>query len=82
MITEADILSQVIEHGRPGFTPEAVRAILALRFNPAATKRMNDLAEKNRTVALAEEEQAELEKYLRVGNFLNLVQAHARLTVA
>ena len=43
---------------------------------------MNELAEKNRQGTLTESEAAEMEKYLRVGNFLNLMQAKARLTLA
>jgi len=42
---------------------------------------MNDLAERNRQGTLTEAERQEMEKYLRVGNFLNLMQAKARLAL-
>ncbi len=80
-ITEADILTQVINPDRPGLPTELARAILDLKFNPAALDRMNELAEKNRQGALTTTERAVLEKYLRVGNFLNLIQAKARLSL-
>jgi hypothetical protein len=81
-VTEADILDQVVESGESGISPEVARAILGLKFNPQAVQRMNELAEKNRQGTLTADERAVLEKYLRVGNFLNLLQAKARLSLA
>jgi hypothetical protein len=81
-VTEVDILEQLVSAEQPGFSPEAARAILTLRFAPAALGRMNELAEKNRQGVLTEAERADLEKYLRVGAFLNIVQAKARLSLA
>jgi uncharacterized protein YnzC (UPF0291/DUF896 family) len=66
---------------QPDFSPEAARAILDLRFDSEALSRMNELAEKNRQGALTESERQEMEKYLRVGSFLNLMQAKARLSL-
>jgi hypothetical protein len=81
-ITEADILAQVIHPDQPGLPRELARAILDLRFDQAAVERMNELAEKNRQGTLTDAERADMEKYLRVGNFLNLMQAKARLRTA
>ena len=82
-ITEADILAHVIAPDQPGLSPESARAILALKFDQAALERMNDLAEKNRVDTLSEAErvEVEMEKYLRVGQFLNLLQAKARVSL-
>ncbi len=80
-LTEADILMELIHPDRPGLPPEFARLILALKFGPAATDRMNELAEKNRLGTLTDAECADLEKYLRVGNFLNLLQAKARASL-
>jgi hypothetical protein len=80
-ITEADILSHVISPDQPGLPPESARAILELKFDQTALERMNDLAEKNRAGALSETERMEMEKYLRVGQFLNLLQAKARVSL-
>lgn len=78
-ITEADVLDQLLTAEGTGFTPESARVILSLRFSPAAVERMNELAAKNRRGTLSEAERANLEKYLRVGNFLNVVQSKARV---
>ena len=80
-ITEADILAHVIAPDQPGLPPESARAILALKFDQAALERLNDLAEKSRAGTLSEAERAEMEKYLRVGQFLNLLQAKARVSL-
>jgi hypothetical protein len=78
-LTEAHILEQVVMSDQPGMSPESARAILDLRFDPSALSRMNELGEKNRLGTLAESERQEMDKYVRVGNFLNLMQAKARL---
>src|SRR5215470_14034734 len=78
-LTEADILTELIHPNQPGLPPDFARLILDLKFSPAATERMNELAEKNRLGTLTEAERGDLEKYLRVGSFLNLLQAKARL---
>ena len=80
-ITEADILAHVISPDQPGLPPESARAILELKFDQLALERMNDLVEKNRAGALSETERIEMEKYLRVGQFLNLLQAKARVSL-
>jgi hypothetical protein len=77
--TEAHILEQVVMSDQRGMSPESARAILDLRFDPSALGRMNELAEKNRQGTLTESERQEMDKYVRVGNFLNLMQAKARL---
>jgi hypothetical protein len=81
-ITEAQILEQVVMPDQPGMSPELARAILDLHFAPSAVRRMNELAEMNRQGTLSEADRQEMEKYLRVGNFLNLMQAKARLALA
>ena len=80
-LTEAHILEQVVMSDQPGMSPESARAILDLRFDASALSRMNELAEKNRQGTLTESERQEMEKYVRVGNFLNLMQAKARLVL-
>jgi hypothetical protein len=80
--TEGQILEQVIEPDTAGMSPEAAQALLRLRFNAAAVARMNELAEKCRQGTIAPSERALLERYLRVGNFLNLIHAKARCALA
>jgi uncharacterized protein YnzC (UPF0291/DUF896 family) len=80
-LTEADILDHVISPHQPGLPPEFARAILELHFDQPALERMNDLAEKNRAGTLSAAEHTEMEKYMRVGQFLNLLQAKARVSL-
>jgi hypothetical protein len=81
-ITEADILEEVVDIGQAGMPADLARAIVKLRFNQTAVRRMNELAEKNGQGTLTQPERALMEKYIRVGNFLNLMQAKARQTLA
>jgi hypothetical protein len=80
--TESEILEQVVEPDATGMSPEAAKALLRFQFNAAAVARMNALAEKNRRGTIAPSERDLLERYLRVGNFLNLVHAKARCALA
>jgi hypothetical protein len=80
-VTEAEILAEVIPPDRPGRSPESARAILELRFNETAREKMSRLASKNNQGTLTEAERVEMEKYVRVGTFLDLMQAKARLSL-
>jgi len=81
-VTEAEVLNQLVTAEQPGFSTEAARAILGLRFSPVAISRMNELAERNRQGTLSEADRGALETYLRVGHFLNVVQAKARVCLS
>ena len=80
-VTEADILRQVVAPDQGSLSPESARAILDLRFSQAARDRMMELADKSNRGTLSAAEQQEMEKYARVGNFLDLLQAKARLSL-
>jgi hypothetical protein len=80
-ITEAEILSQVVSPEDPDLSPEVANAILGLRFRDAALTKMRELVDKNNRGLLDTAEQAAMEKYLRVGQFLDLMQAKARLSL-
>ncbi len=80
-ITEADILEEVVAPSRPGFTPEGARSILALQFGKQARKNIQTLLRKNNRGTITAAERMTLEKYLRVGQFLDLIRAKARLSL-
>ena len=80
--TETEILEQVLEPGAAGMSAEAAKALLGFRFNESAIARINELAEKNRQGTLTPGERALLERYQRVGNFLNLIHAKARCALS
>lgn len=80
-MTEADILSELVAPNQPGFSPELARAILELHFTKQAAKRIQTLLAKSNRGAISEAERSVLDKYLRVGQFLDLMQAKARLSL-
>lgn len=80
-ITEAAILDKVVHPERGDFPQEIAQTVLQLRFEAEAITRLNELANKNNQGTLSDSERQELEKYLRVGNFLNLLHAKARLSL-
>jgi hypothetical protein len=81
-ITEADILSEIVAPGKPDLPADTARSMLELRFSQQAVEHMNVLAEKNRQDSLSPSERTALERYQRVGNFLNLLHAKARNSLA
>ncbi|MBI4605026.1 MAG: hypothetical protein HY721_23945 [Planctomycetes bacterium] len=82
VVTEVDILNDLVAPDEPDLSPESARAILELRFRQRAIDRMSELAEKNRQGILTDAERNELDRYLRVGNFLNLLQGKARKSLS
>jgi hypothetical protein len=82
MDSESEILEQVIEPDNAGMSRAAAEALLQFRFNSAALARINELAEKNRQGQMEPSERALLDRYVRVGNFLNLIHAKAHCALA
>ena len=80
-ISEADILADVIRPAGSGLSPEAARDMLQWKFSDTAVARMNQLADRNDKGTITKADRDELQKYLRVGNLINLLQAKARLAL-
>lgn len=80
-LSEVEILSEVVEPNRPTFSSELAQELLAMRFNENATQRIRDLLGKNNAGTISLTEKATLGNYLRVGEFLDLLQAKARLAL-
>lgn len=80
-VTEVDIMSDVIAPTRGDLPPEVAKSVLDWKFTDQAVARMTDLAERNGQGAIGPAEREELDKYLRVGSFINLLQAKARLSL-
>ena len=81
IITEADILEDVVAPDIPSLSPEAARSLLGFKFTKQATQRIRQLLRKNNQGAITATERVTLERFLRVGQFLDLVQAKARLSL-
>jgi uncharacterized protein YnzC (UPF0291/DUF896 family) len=80
-INEAEILSRVIAPENPTFPPDTARIMLTFDFRKEDRERMELLAEKARAGTLTAEEQAEIDCYERVGHFLSLLRAKARISL-
>ena len=80
-ITEAEILNQVVGPSRRDLNAEAAKSILSLKFSRSATHRIRSLLRANNAGSISSAERLELEKYLRVGQLLDLLHAKARLTL-
>lgn len=63
------------------FDPDAARALLHVGFTEVQNERMRDLADRNNRGELTNDERQEMESFRRVGNFLALIQAKARLSL-
>ena len=76
------MLSRVIGSEDGSWPKEAAESILQFAFPQTDRERMNSLAEKARAGQLDPQEQSELDGYMRVGRFLELIKAKARLSLA
>ena len=80
-ISATEILDEVVGPIEPAFAAEFARMILRLRLNDAAQERIRELLRRNNAGTLEDAEQAALENYLLVGQFLDLLQAKARASL-
>ena len=53
------------------------RRVIAYKATPKAQARVNELLEKNRTIGLTEEENAEMERHMTVEHIVRLAKAKA-----
>jgi len=60
-------------------SPESAKAVLAIHFSPADEDRMRELMEKNNQGTISSAEESEMEAFRRIGSFLAILQAKARL---
>lgn len=81
-LTEAEILADVLDPQQGDLSAEVAQAVLRWKFGRRATAHINKLAQRNQTGTISAVEREELERYLRVGSFLNVLQAKARLSLA
>jgi hypothetical protein len=81
MLTEADILDEVVEPSRRTFSRQVAEKFLSLRFNDVAMERIRELQQKNNAGSISDVEKSALGNYLRVGGFLDLLQSKARVSL-
>ncbi len=75
---DAGILARLSGPDLDKLPPEVAKALLEFRFDGVDLGRIHDLVVRNQDDALTPAEQADLESYLRVGAFLDLMHAKAR----
>ena len=78
---EAVILNRLVKPGEK-LSQSAARAFLLLTFDEPGRTRMHELALKNQADELTPAEEVELQSYLNVGLFLDLIHAKARRSLA
>ena len=81
-LSEADILDRMIGAGDADMSAEAARALLQLKLDAESTRTVDLLLRANAAGTISTEDRLQLERYLRVGQLIDLVQAKARLALA
>jgi len=77
-VTEGEILSHAIETIGESHWRQFASMVSNLTLPERDLDRVDGLLEKSRKGAMSDRERAELEKYLRVSNFLDLMRARAQ----
>ena len=81
MTTEADILEQLVAPAEADLPADLARALLRFKFDAPTTRKIRRLLRQNNSGTITGEDRVLLEKYLRVGQMLDLVHAKARLSL-
>lgn len=74
----SSILSRLLEPVGHCLTPEGARELVHLKADATVQARLEELADKCTEGELSAEEQQEYETYVRVIEFIGVLQAHAR----
>jgi hypothetical protein len=78
--SESDIFARVIATDET-LPPNVARIVLAWKFPKRDLARVRRLQEKNNAGTITDRERRELETYVRVGQFVAVMQAKARLSL-
>jgi len=79
--TEAAIIARMIHAEKADLPDDAAQVLLRFKFDQTDLDRMHELAVKNQDDALTAAEKAELDSYLRLSYFIDLMHAKARLSL-
>jgi hypothetical protein len=80
-LTGLEVFAEVIGANHGDLSVAVARSCLSWTFGDRAVSRMSELARLNCSGTITPAEHEELDKYLRVGAFSNLLQAKARLSL-
>lgn len=81
-LSEFDILAELVQPDEPTMSEAHARFVLGMHFTEASQSRIRELLQKNNRGDITPQERAALDKFLRVGQFVDLLQAKARVTLA
>jgi hypothetical protein len=80
-LSEADILDELVQPHRSTLSARVAEELLSLNFSDSAKDTIRELLQKNNAGTIADVEKDTLENYLRVGEFVDLLQAKARVSL-
>ncbi len=78
---EVKILTRAIKPRKKGLSPEIAQALLDIQLDDVDRVRLHELVLKNQSGTLTGKERLELDSYLNIGMFIDLLQAKARLSL-
>ena len=80
-LSEADILDELVRPDDSSLSLRVAEELLAIGFSSTAKETIRGLLQKNNSGTITDAEKETLQKYTRVGQFLDLLQAKARLSL-
>lgn len=78
---DGDILARVVNPNRGDLPQDLATVVLKFDFTSDDRDKMKALAEKARNGELSEQEQAELDGFVRVGQFISMMKSKARVSL-
>jgi hypothetical protein len=78
---EANIWARLMQAQRDDPSQEVARYLLSIGFGERDRDRMQQLADRSESGTLTDDERAEFDSYLHVGNLLAVIQSKARVTL-
>jgi hypothetical protein len=78
---EPVIWARLIRAQKSAVSPEVAHYLLSIEFGEADRTRMNELADRSEAGTLTQEERAEFDSYLHIGNLLAVMQSKARVVL-
>jgi hypothetical protein len=82
VVTESEILERIIASTGSDLSNRTARSWLEMQFPARDTAKIRRLLKKNNSGAITTTERKVLKNYLRIGQFLDLLHAKARLALA
>jgi hypothetical protein len=81
-ITEAEILERIVASKKGNLKPETARSFLEFQLPGREVARIRRLLRKNNAGSITAAERIARESYIRIGQFLDLLHAKARLSLS